>query len=460
MPLFTGAALNPVNSSMIAIALVSIAAAMHVSAGHTAILISSLYLTSAIAQPVCGRLAEEFGPRRVFLVGIVTVLAGGLVGGLALNMLTLVISRVLIGLGTSAGYPSAMLLIRRRAATVGLRQPPGSVIGGLTTTSAATLAIGPTVGGLLVGWFGWRAVFWINVPVTAVAFVMALIWIAKDTETIRGHSVRELPGRIDVPGIVAFGGAITALLLFLLSLPRLDWIALGAAIVLSATVVAIELRVGDPFFDIRSLGSNLALTRTYVRYCFTLLGIYVVLYGLTEWLEAAHGLSGYQAGLVLIPMGVLSAVTGRVVSGYIGKLRLSLIVAAAMLVLGAIGMLFLTSHSSLATVICVGAVFGLVAGFGNVSNQTALYIEAPAEKVGTASGLLRTFGYVGSIAAATITGMAFRARVSDSGLHVVAAILLGTGIAALAMTVLDRQLGVAPADRPRSREDDVAPARA
>jgi MFS family permease len=67
MPLFMGAALNPVNSSMIAIALVSIADAMHVSVGHTAILISSLYLTSAIAQPVCGRLSEEFGARRVFL---------------------------------------------------------------------------------------------------------------------------------------------------------------------------------------------------------------------------------------------------------------------------------------------------------------------------------------------------------------------------------------------------------
>jgi MFS family permease len=454
-PLFMGAALNPVNSSMIAIALVSIADAMHVSVGHTAILISSLYLTSAIAQPVCGRLSEEFGPRRVFLAGIVTVLVAGVVGGLARNMLTLVLSRVLIGLGTSAGYPSAMLLIRRRAAAVGMRQPPGSVIGGLTATSAATLAIGPTIGGLLVGWFDWRAVFWVNVPVTAVAFVMALIWIAKDTETVRGHSPGEMLSRIDSPGIVAFGGALTALLVFLLSLPRLDWIALGAAIALSAALVAIELRVRDPFFDIRLLGSNMALTRTYVRYCFTLLGIYVVLYGLTEWLEAARGLSGYQAGLALIPMGVLSAVTGKVVAGYIGKLRLSLIVAAATLVLGAIGLLFLTSHTSLTAIICVTAVFGLVAGFGNVSNQTALYIEAPAEKVGTASGLLRTFGYVGSIAAATITGMAFRARVSDPGLHVVGSILIGVGVVVLVMTILDRRLGVAAPDLPPSREENT-----
>jgi MFS family permease len=455
-----GSALNPVNSSMIAVALVSIANAMHVSVGRTAILISSLYLTSAVAQPVCGRLAEEFGPRRVFLAGIVTVLVAGLVGGLATNMPTLVVSRVLIGLGTSAGYPSAMLLIRRRAAVAGLRQPPGSVIGGLTTTSAATLAIGPTAGGLLIGWFDWRAVFWVNVPVAAVAFAMALTWIARDTETVRGRSARDLLSRVDVPGVVAFGGAMTALLVFLLSLPRLDWIALGAATGLIAALAAIESRVRDPFLDFRLLASNMALTRTYVRYCFTLLGIYVVLYGLTEWIEAARGFSGYQAGLVLIPMGVLSAVTGRVISGYVSKLRLSLIVAALMLVLGATGLLFLTSRSPLAAIICVSAIFGLVAGFGNVSNQTALYVAAPAAKVGTASGLLRTFGYVGSIAAATITGMAFHARVSDPGLHVVAAILIAIGIVVLIMTVLDRGLGVATASRTPSRQDGTAAVRA
>src|ERR1700746_1642026 len=80
-PLVTGSALNPVNSSVIATALVPIAAALHVPVGRTSILVSSLYLACAIAQPTAGKLAEEFGPRRVFLAGIMLVLAGGLVGG-------------------------------------------------------------------------------------------------------------------------------------------------------------------------------------------------------------------------------------------------------------------------------------------------------------------------------------------------------------------------------------------
>ena len=434
-----GSALNPINSSVIATALVSIAASMHVPVGRTAILISSLYLASAIAQPTAGRLAEEFGPRRVFLVGIGIVLAGGIVGGLAENLPTLVLARILIGVGTSAGYPSAMLLIRRRATALGLTAPPGAVLGGLAITSAVTLAIGPAIGGLLVGWFDWRAAFLINVPVAVLAFTMALRWIAKDADQVGGGSARDLAARIDLPGVVAFGTAITALLVFLISLPAVDWAALAGALVAGSGLVVIELRARNPFVDIRLLASNGALTRTYIRYCLTLLGIYVVLYGLTQWIEAGRGLVAYQAGLTLLPMGLLSAIMARVVSRAV-RLRRSLIVSAIALIIGAVGTFFLTSSSPLIAIIAVTALFGLVAGFGNVTNQAALYREAPPEKVGTASGLLRTFGYVGSIAAATITGIAFRVRVDDSGLHRIAAILVVIGIIVLLMTVLDRRL--------------------
>lgn len=438
-PMFMGSALNPINSSVIATALVAIASAMGVSVGQTSILISSLYLTSAIAQPTAGRLAEEFGPRRVFLAGIVIVLLGGLLGGVGQNMSTLVVARVLIGLGTSAGYPSAMLLIRRRATDVGLETPPREVLGGLAIAGAATVAIGPTIGGLLVGWFSWRAAFLVNIPVAGAALVMAVLWIAKDPDPVRGRSPRETISRIDPAGVVAFGAAMTALLVFLLSLPDPDWTALGCAVVLAVAMVWWELRADHPFFDVRLLVSNLPLTRTYIRNALTLLGTYVILYGLTQWIEAARGLSASEAGLILIPMGVLSAVSARVVSRR-QAIHKPLIAAAVFMLVGAVATLFLTSHSPIAAIVAVTALFGLASGASNVTNQTALYKEAPAETVATAAGLLRTFGYIGSIAASTITGVAFHAHVDDSGLRQVSLIMIGIGIVVLLMTVLDRQL--------------------
>jgi predicted MFS family arabinose efflux permease len=113
--------------------------------------------------------------------------------------------------------------------------------------------------------------------------------------------------------------------------------------------------------------------------------------------------------------------------------------------------LFLTSTTPVIAVIGVTALFGLMSGIANLANQTALYREAPAEKLGTASGLLRTFGYVGSIASATITGIAFRTRVSDSGLHHISLILIAIGAVVLLMTVFDRHLK--PSDEiPQPRE--------
>ena len=101
----------------------------------------------------------------MFLASILTVLAGGLVGGFSQDPTTLVVARVLIGVGTSAGYPSAMLLIRRRADAAGLGAPPGSVPGGLMIAGVATAAVGLPIGGVLVDAWGWRTTFFINVPV-------------------------------------------------------------------------------------------------------------------------------------------------------------------------------------------------------------------------------------------------------------------------------------------------------
>jgi MFS family permease len=440
-PMLMGATLNPINSSVIATALVSIAVALRIPVGQTSVLISSLYLTSAVAQPAAGRLSEEFGPRRVFLAGAATVLVAGIVGGLARNLTILVVARVLIGLGTSAGYPSAMLLLRRRSARAGLDATPPSVLGGLAIAGAATIAIGPAVGGLLVGWFNWRAAFLVNIPVACLAFAMALVWIPKDADPdpVRGRGFGEIFTRIDVPGLIGFSGSMTALLVFLLALPRPDWTALGVALAAAAALVAWELRSPNPFLDVRLLAANLPLTRTYLRYGLSQGGIYVIMFGLTQWVEAARGLSAYEAGLLLIPMGVLSAVTARVASRRT-DIRKPLVAAAVFMLLGSVAALFLTSRSPVLAIVAVTALFGLMSGSHNVTNQAALYREAPAEKVGTASGLLRTFGYVGSIASATITGVVFRGGVDDTGLQHISFILIGIGIVVLLMTVLDRHL--------------------
>lgn len=438
-PMLLGSSLNPVNSSLIATALVPIAAAMHVSVGRTAVLVSALYLASSIAQPTAGKLSEEFGPRRVFLIGILLVLAGGLLGGFAPDLSALIVARVLIGVGTSAGYPSAMLLIRRRAAQAGLDAPPGSVLGGLVIAGMVTPALGLPLGGVIVQGLSWRYSFFVNVPLALVTFAMAAIWIPRDERATTPRTAREIAERIDLAGIIGFGGTMAALLVFLMGLPRPDWIALAIAVVVGTALVTWELKAAAPFFDVRLLGRNLALSRTYLRWAIMGLCVYTVLYGVTQWLQAGRGMSSLEAGLIQLPMSAAAGIIARPVSGR-NLLRTPLVVAAVACLAGSAGVLLLTHDTPIAWIIVVTLLFGVTLGTGASANQTALYAQVPADQIGTASGLFRTWGYIGSIASSAIIAITFRTSVSDHGLHVIAVIMIAVSALAMLVTVADRHL--------------------
>jgi MFS family permease len=438
-PIVISTALNPINTSLIVTALVGIAATMHVSVGKTSILVSSLYVTCAIAQPTAGRLGEEFGPRRILLLGTAIVLAAGLCGAIASSLATLVCARVLIGLGTSAAYPTAMLLIRRRAAEVGLRSPPSGVLSAMAVVAAATLAIGPTLGGMLIGWLGWRTVFVVNVPFACATGLMALRWIPRDPPVGHGRPWRVLVNRLDLPGMAAFGAALIGTLLALTGLPHLRWPALAGAVVSSALLVWRELRAANPFIDVRLLVRNRALSRTYVRSSLTVVGVYVLLYGLTQWIQVGRGQTAFVAGLIMLPMGALSALAAQAVSGRKNPSPL-LITSAVLLLVGSALILVLSRSSPILLVAAVTSIFGIMNGANTIGNQLALYRQTPALATGTASGLLRTAQYVGSMASAIITGIAFRHTVDSAGLHHIGVILIGIGAVVLIMTVCDRQL--------------------
>jgi MFS family permease len=478
-PMFLGSALNPVNSSLIATALVPIAHGLHVSLGRTVALVSALYLASAIAQPTGGKLAEVFGPRRVFLTGILLVLAGGVIGGLGDSLTTLLAARVLIGIGTSGAYPSAMLMIRRRANSVGLEEPPGSVLAGLTIAASATAALGLPIGGVLVNAFGWRSVFFANVPVTLVALVMVISWLPRDPAYEGSRSARDIANRIDLGGIAGFAGAMTGLLVFLNSLPHPQWAWLVVAAVFAIGLVPWELRSRRPFLDLRLLLSNLALTRTYLRFALSSLCIYTVLYGLSQWLEAGRGLSAEDAGLLLLPMSGIAVFITRPISRR-NLIRGPLIVSAICSLLGAVGLLVLSTGSSEIAIVGITLLFGITLGTFSSSNQTALYEQAEGSQIATAAGLMRTFGYIGSIASAAIISIVFHTSVTDHGLHTIGAIMIGLSILGLVLVLGDRRLRSTPLtdstpetpravpslpgstrfDRRKPRDDSAVPTRA
>lgn len=442
-PLYIGTAMNTVNTSLIATALVEIARTMQVPLGRASLLVAALHFASAIAQPTAGKLAEELGPRRVFIAGALIVLAGGIIGGFAANFETLLVARVVIGLGTSTGYPISMLLIRRRAEEVGLASPPGAVLGGLSIAAQTTAALGLPLGGFLVGTIGWRSTFFVNVPVALVVLTMLLAWIPPDAREARTgreagiRAVRALARRVDAIGIALFAATIGALMALLRSMA--SWVALVVALVSGVALVLWELRARHPFVDVRMLAENGALRRTYLRMAVTLFGIYLVLFGLSQWLQAGHHVSAQTTGFLTLPMMAVAALTNRVVSKR-NWIRGALLLSGGAALVAATGVLFMSSHTPVPLFVVITGVFGIGQGAASFGNQGALYAQAPSARMGTASGLLRTFGYGGGIASSVVLSALFHGGADDHGLHVLAWILVGSSVAVLVMTFADRAL--------------------
>ncbi|MDQ1571611.1 MAG: hypothetical protein QOF79_2285 [Actinomycetota bacterium] len=436
-PLLFGSTLNPINSSMIATGLVGIGVDFHTGPGETATLISVLYLCSAIMQPTMGKLSTIFGPRRVFLSGIIILLIAGVIGATAPAFGFLLLSRALIGIGTSAAYPTAMALVRKRADSVGMGVP-SRVLGNFSIAAQITIVFGLPLGGVLTGVFGWQALFAVNIPLALITLVLTLTGVPKDEAIPREHR-ESLLGALDLPGILLFAGAVTSLLLFLASLKSPTWWLLPIVVVLLAGLVMWERRASRPLIDVRMLGANLPLLRTYLRQLLVALGIYASLYGISQWMEQSAHLSAFAVGLILLPLSGLSIVISRLVSGR-GWIRWPLILSGAALIATAVVTLLITSESSVLALIGMSLLLGCTNGFGGFANQAALYLQTPAAEIAVASGLYRTFGYIGAIFSSSLIGITFGSAATDAGLHTLAWVLGGIGVGVLILTLLDRSI--------------------
>lgn len=445
MPLALGSALNPVNSTMIATALVPIANDFHASVAQTGWLIAGLYLTSAVAQPTMGRLADRFGARRVYLVSLVLVMLAGVAGRWAPSLGWLVAVRVLLGIGTSGAYPSAMRLFRERADRSG-SAPPRIAMGVLSLTGIATMAVGPVLGGVLTGAFGWHAIFTVNIPLALFTLVAVLAGVPSDLPRERtGAWWKEL----DLGGVLLFGGMLLAAMVFLMDLEHPRWAAVPFALLLGGLLTWHSLRRSEPFIDLRMLARHVPLTVTYMRTAASFAVVYCIFYGFAQWVESAGGYSAAAAGLATLPMSIVAGVASLAGARTRG-LRAPFLVAFAASIAGCMGLWMLDSSSPLWLMAAAVTFFGVTQGLMSTCTQAAVYVQAPPGQVGTASGLQRTATYIGAIAATSLLGIAYGHHATDHGLHTLAIVMGGASGLLFLATIFDRTLPRAISSSPRS----------
>ncbi|KQN84421.1 MFS transporter [Arthrobacter sp. Leaf69] len=434
-----GTALNPLNSSMIAVALVVLREDFGLDVATVTWVITSFYLTSAAGQPLMGRLADRFGPRRLFELGMVLVAVTCAVAPFAPNFAVLCVARAVMALGTAAAYPCAVVMVGALAkqANVKSSRPLGRIQ--MANTSAA--AVGPVVGGLLVGFVGWQALFVLNVPLALAAIILVRRFAPADGARERG-SASELLRDSDIPGILAFIGSMVLVMMALLNvLPGYRWWLLGAGTLLAVLFVWRELRFSPPFLDLRLLGRNRPLLLVYLGFALFSCVYYFAFFGLPQLLQEAGGYDPRVVGLLVLPLAAVSVVSTPVAVRAMDRFGVKrvLVTGVVMLMVASAAMWLLTASFAIPLVIALTALLGVPYGVASIAYNQGMYLSTRPEERGVAAGIFQTCRYLGAIMATVLIGIFYGTGVNQANWGLVVTVMLGLGGVVLAVSLLWRE---------------------
>ncbi|MFC3039176.1 MFS transporter [Virgibacillus xinjiangensis] len=400
----TGAMLNPLNSSMIALAIPAIQKDFGLSFLTVSWVISSFYLASAVTQPIAGRLGDLIGRRKMFLGGLLLVAVSAMGAPLAPVFAVLIIMRLFQAIGSGAIYPAGIGMLRDH-----IQERQGSALGFISLTMAAMAALGPTIGGFLIAWGDWPAIFLINIPVLLVCFFLGWFVLPKD-EVRKKLTMQELIRKMDLVGVVLFSVGVVGLLVFLLSLERTVNIAAGMIGVISFLLfIWHELRTRIPFIDIRLFRSNRKLTLVYLQYIVLNFIYYSLFLGLPSYFQNGPNLSVGDSGLLMLLVTGMGIVTAPLIGRWIDKsgVNIPILTGNSLIVLGALLLWIFFGHAPLLVTVLIISLIAAGCSFGNVTLQAAMLEASPAEIVGVSTGLYQTCRHFGSILAAVSLGLIF-----------------------------------------------------
>ena len=381
-----------------------------------------------------GRAGDLFGHRRLYLAGFVLFVLGSALCGLAGSAHALVALRAVQALGAAMLMATAPAILTR-SFPAGQR---GRALGALGTFTYLGLTVGPSLGGWLAGAFGWRSVFYINIPIGVLAIALALRAIADDRVTRRGE-------RFDFVGAALFTAGLVALLVALNQGHAWGWSSpaavalLAAATLLLVAFVRLERRQSSPMLDL-SLFRSRVFSASVASALLNYACVYAVLFVLPFLLIDGRGLSAQQAGLVLtaqpIVMAIVAPLSGSLSDrvGSRGPATLGMLLLTA----GLVCLGLLVPHGALGAIAAALALVGLGVGMFVSPNNSALMGAAPRHRQGIASGVLATARNVGMVlgvgfAGAVFTTVVARAATPAAGLPagVRASLLAVAGLAAL-----------------------------
>ena len=395
------------DNTIVSVALGSVQGDLH--AGVTALqwVVSAYALTFAGAMLGFGMVGDEFGRKRVMLTGIGIFCAGSVLSALAPNVAVLIAGRAVMGLGAAASEPGTLSMLRHIYTDERTRTRAVGVWAGV---SGLALAVGPVVGGALVGVWDWRAIFWFNVAFGLAAFAAAVVVLPESADP-DAH-------RVDIPGTVLAAAALTAMVFAIIGgedsgfgSPEVLTL-LGVSVVAASVFFWWESRAAHPLLDLRYLRVPRFLTANVVAFC-AYFATFAVFFFTALYLEEVVGDSGYQIALVFLPMTTLmiaaSLLAGRWTSaaGPRWSIFIGCLLFSAGLLLTSLTLSPSPPYAPLALAL---ALTGLGVGTTVVPITSSALSAVPPERSGMAASATNTSREIGAVTGVAILGALVNAQ--------------------------------------------------
>ncbi len=415
------------DSSVVYLGARTISAALNASITQTQWVLDIYNLVYAALLMTGGALGDILGRRKIFVIGIVLIGAGSLICAAAPDSGVLIGGRAITAVGAALELPASLAIL---AVIYPDPHARGRAIGVWASCNGLAMAVGPSIGGLLVDTLGWRSIFYVVIPVCALAVWMAL---GRVDET-RDPGKRE----IDPAGQLLAIAALGALSFVAIEGPHRGWatptILAAATIAVASAIAFVHVERGRPtallpfdMFGNRAFNAALCLAGLMTS------GMYAMLFLVPIYLQSIAGLSAAKAGLALIPISLVFVGVSQI-SGPLMKLVGARVMTASGMGFMGGGLLLLVlmlEGANLAAIETALVAIGIGLGLNTGPVNAVAVASVPPGRSGTASGLINTTRMIGATLGIASFGTIYAAYAADQ-IHPITAFQLALGGGAMA----------------------------
>jgi len=412
-------ALTFFDNTIVTTVLAPVQMSLHTSVSQLQWVVNGYALTFASLMLVFGALGDQFGRKRIMLGGVATFCIGSVVAALAPSANVLITGRVIMGVGAAASEPGTLSMIRHVYTD---QRQRAEALGVWTAVSGLGLALGPVIGGVLVGFWSWRAVFWFNVVFGIVALVTGAAVLPENSNAVRA--------RIDIPGF-ALGALTVASAAFATIVGESAgyatwWIVAmySLAVVAGICFVLVERRAVNPMLDVSYFkrapfaGSNFVAFATYFA-------TFSIFFFVALYLQVVGERSPYATALDFVPMAAGMVLASIFTGHWVATTgpRLPMTVGCVLTAIGILATNAVISPTSgfwplSGTLLVAGAGIGIA--MVPVTSSTLSIV--PADHSGMAASMTNTSRELGAVAGVAILGSLVNGQLTTNLVHRLTAI--------------------------------------